>query len=74
MQILDWTRGKERNIRALIGSLHSILWDGAQEKWTPVGMGELLTAQQVKKYYRKACLVVHPDKVRTEDNNKIAKL
>ena len=26
-------------------------------------MADLLTPAQVKKYYRKACLVVHPDKV-----------
>jgi hypothetical protein len=29
----------------------------------PVGMGELVTAGAVKKYYRKSNLIIHPDKV-----------
>lgn len=32
-------------------------------RWKPVGMADLVSADQVKKYYRKAVLVVHPDKV-----------
>lgn len=62
-QIRDWCKGKERNIRALLGSLHEVLWSDANSKWTAVSMANLLTAADVKKYYRKACLVVHPDKV-----------
>lgn len=62
MQILDWIEGKERNIRALLSTLHTVLWEG-ETRWKPVGMADLVTPEQVKKYYRKAALVVHPDKV-----------
>lgn len=61
-QILDWIEGKERNIRALMSTMHTVLWDG-ETRWKPVSMSELVTPDQVKKYYRKAVLVVHPDKV-----------
>lgn len=62
-QILDWIEGKERNIRALLSTLHTVLWEG-ETRWKPVGMADLVTPDQVKRYYRKAVLVVHPDKVR----------
>lgn len=58
----DWTEGKERNIRALLCSLHTVLWEG-EDKWQEPGMHQLVTADQVKKVYRKAVLSVHPDKV-----------
>lgn len=61
-QLLEWTEGKERNIRALLSTLHTVLWDG-ESRWTPVGMADLVTPGQVKKHYRRAVLVVHPDKV-----------
>lgn len=35
-------------------------------RWKPVGMADLVSADQVKKYYRKAVLVVHPDKVQCQ--------
>ncbi len=63
-QILDWIEGKERNIRALLSTMHTVLWEG-ETRWKPVGMADLVTPEQVKKVYRKAVLVVHPDKVRT---------
>lgn len=63
MQILDWIEGKERNIRALLSTMHTVLWEG-ETRWKPVGMADLVTPEQVKKVYRKAVLVVHPDKVR----------
>lgn len=62
LQILDWIEGKERNIRALLSTLNTVLWDG-ETRWKPVSMADLVTPDQVKKYYRKAALVVHPDKV-----------
>jgi hypothetical protein len=61
-QLLDWIEGKERNIRALLSTLHTVLWDG-ESRWTPVSMADLVTPEQVKKQYRRAVLVVHPDKV-----------
>ena len=59
----QWTEGKERNIRALLCSLRDVLWEG-ESRWKDVGMHQLVTADGVKKVYRRAVLVVHPDKVR----------
>jgi cyclin G-associated kinase len=58
---MEWTEGKRRNIRALLCSLHTILWEGT--RWQEVGMHQLVSRADVKKMYRKACLAVHPDKV-----------
>ncbi|VDM74635.1 unnamed protein product [Strongylus vulgaris] len=72
IKIRDWVAGKERNIRALLGSLNDVLWEGA-EKWQQPRMADLLTAAQVKKSYYKACLVVHPDKQVGEEHEKLAR-
>lgn len=61
--MLEWIEGKERNIRALLSTMHTVLWAG-ETKWKPVSMADLVTPEQVKKVYRRAVLVVHPDKVR----------
>ncbi|XP_030050328.1 cyclin-G-associated kinase [Microcaecilia unicolor] len=73
LKILDWIEGKERNIRALISTLHMVLWEG-ETKWKPVCMADLVTADQVKKYYRKAVLVVHPDKATGQPYEQYAKM
>ncbi|KAH0628437.1 hypothetical protein JD844_009603 [Phrynosoma platyrhinos] len=69
----DWIDGKERNIRALLSTLHTVLWEG-ETKWKPVGMADLVTPDQVKKYYRKAVLVVHPDKAMGQSYEQYAKM
>ncbi|KAF6038325.1 GAK [Bugula neritina] len=61
LKVMQWIDGKERNIRALLSSLHQVLWDG-EERWKPLGMHELVEPSQIKKWYRKACLTAHPDK------------
>lgn len=58
----EWAEGKTGNIRALLCSLHLILWEG-EDRWKPCGMHNLVQADQVKKWYRKAVLSVHPDKL-----------
>ncbi|KAM4808859.1 cyclin-G-associated kinase [Rhinophrynus dorsalis] len=73
LKILDWIEGKERNIRALISTLHTVLWEG-ETRWKPVNMAELVTPDQVKKYYRKAVLVVHPDKATGQPYEQYAKM
>lgn len=73
LQILDWIEGKERNIRALLSTLHTVLWEG-ETRWKPVGMADLVTPDQVKKYYRKAVLVVHPDKATGKPYEQYAKM
>ncbi|XP_039215606.1 cyclin-G-associated kinase isoform X5 [Crotalus tigris] len=73
LKLLDWIDGKERNIRALLSTLHTVLWEG-ETKWKPVGMADLVTPDQVKKYYRKAALVVHPDKATGQPYEHYAKM
>uniref|UniRef100_H2L7B0 Cyclin-G-associated kinase n=1 Tax=Oryzias latipes TaxID=8090 RepID=H2L7B0_ORYLA len=73
LQILDWIEGKERNIRALLSTLHTVLWEG-ETRWRPVGMADLVTPDQVKKCYRKAALVVHPDKATGKPYEHYAKM
>ncbi|XP_069674893.1 cyclin-G-associated kinase isoform X3 [Periplaneta americana] len=72
LKILDWIDGKTHNIRALLCSMHTVLWEDA--KWNKCEMHQLVTAADVKKAYRRACLAVHPDKQMGTPNEKIAKL
>ena len=53
--------GRVSNLRALLASMHTVLWPGAA--WKPVSLAELVDVQQVKDAYKRAFLVVHPDKV-----------
>lgn len=54
------TNNKEkRNIRSLLSTMHTVL--PADSKWKPIGLGDVLEPSQVKKQYRKAMLIVHPD-------------
>lgn len=57
---MEWTEGKKGNIRALLGTLHTVIWEGSG--WN-CNLSNLVTYADVKKAYRKACLAVHPDKV-----------
>eukprot|EP00980_Cylindrotheca_fusiformis_P015832 scaffold4637_cov128-Cylindrotheca_fusiformis.AAC.3 len=61
-KIKKWSEehGKKKQIRALLASLHTILWPGA--KWKQIGIGDLLDDSKVKRAFHKATLVVHPDK------------
>ena len=57
----QWRKGKEGNLRALLGSLDTVLWEGAGFK--KVGMSELVLPGKVKVIYMKGIGRVHPDKV-----------
>ncbi|KAK7100826.1 cyclin-G-associated kinase-like [Littorina saxatilis] len=72
LKVLEWSQGKEKNIRALLCSLDKVLWDG-EKRWKPVGMQDLITADQVKRVYRKAVLSVHPDKLHDDPHEELAK-
>ncbi|GAB0091933.1 cyclin-G-associated kinase [Sergentomyia squamirostris] len=72
LKIMEWTEGKKNNIRALLCSMHTVLWSDA--KWNKCEMHQLVSAADVKKAYRKACLAVHPDKQMGTDNEIIAKM
>lgn len=56
-----WRDGKRENLRALLGSLDQVLWEGSG--WKKVGMHELVMANKVKIVYMKAIAKTHPDKV-----------
>ena len=56
-----WRDGKRDNLRALLGSLDAVMWEGAT--WKKVGMHELITNGKVKINYMKAIGKCHPDKV-----------
>nr|XP_055054368.1 cyclin-G-associated kinase isoform X3 [Misgurnus anguillicaudatus] len=73
LQIIEWIEGKERNIRALLSTLHTVLWEG-ETRWRPVNMADLVTPDQVKRVYRKAVLVVHPDKATGQPYEHYAKM
>jgi cyclin G-associated kinase len=45
--------------------MHTVTWPGA--RWKQIGLGDLLEPRQVKLQYRKAMLVVHPDRCSSMD-------
>lgn len=65
--------GKKANLRALLSTIHEVLWPDSG--WEVKGLGELISPAQVKRVYRQATLIVHPDKVAscTEEQKIIAK-
>lgn len=67
-RISHWIgRGPVKNhVRVLLCTLQDILWQG--NGWQRVGMDKLLDNQEVKKFYRKAMIMCHPDKIQTSDN------
>ena len=56
-----WRKGKEGNLRALLASLDTVLWE--ESGWKKVGMGELVVPGRVKVVYMRGIGRVHPDKV-----------
>jgi hypothetical protein len=61
-KLIIWKGTKADNLRALLGSLDKVLWDGAG--WAKVGMQDLVMPNRVKIIYMKAIAKVHPDKVK----------
>lgn len=57
-----WAHGKSDNIRALLSSLHVVLWEDSG--WTPPSIADMVEDAKVKRVYMKANLIVHPDKVK----------
>ena len=60
-KLAAWKGGKADNLRALLGSLDTVLWSDAG--WKKVGMSDLVMPNKVKIVYMKAIAKVHPDKV-----------
>ncbi|PHJ20945.1 protein-tyrosine-phosphatase [Cystoisospora suis] len=63
-QLERWAKtgidGKYKDIRTLLSTVHEVLWPEAD--WEPVPISVLMISSQVKKHYRKALLLTHPDK------------
>lgn len=55
--------GKDKQIRILLATLPSVLWEDAKSKWKPASMAELIDPNKVKLAYMKAIRLVHPDKI-----------
>lgn len=72
LKVNEWKENKKRNIRALLGTLHTIVWEECN--WVPAGMHQLIAHTDVKKMYRKACLSIHPDKLVGTAHEELAKL
>ncbi|XP_051171936.1 cyclin-G-associated kinase [Leptopilina boulardi] len=72
LKISEWTEGKKSNLRALLCSMHTVIWEDC--RWQKCEMHQLVSHADVKKAYRKACLSVHPDKQTGTNNENIAKL
>jgi len=51
---------EKKNVRNLLTSMHTVLWPDSG--WKPVGLGDVIESKKVKLFYRKAMLVVHPDR------------
>lgn len=60
-RITAWKGGKEGNLRALLASLDTVLWEGAG--WKKIGMADLVLPNKVKINYMKGIGKCHPDKV-----------
>jgi len=56
----------DKGIREALATYQDVLWEGKDGKgrWKPVAIGDLNDTRSVDKAYRKACLLVHPDKIR----------
>lgn len=60
-KIAAWKNGKQDNLRALLGSLDTVLWPDSG--WKKIGLSELVLPNKVKIQYMKGIAKVHPDKV-----------
>jgi hypothetical protein len=69
-RIKAWSEehGKRKPLRALLASLHTILWPGAN--WKQLTIGDLLDDSKVKRAFFMASRVVHPDKTGDLDAEK----
>ncbi|KAK2756468.1 hypothetical protein FQN54_005361 [Arachnomyces sp. PD_36] len=63
-RLTAWKGGKQDNLRALLGSLDTVLWPEAQ--WKKISMAELVLPNKVKIQYMKGIGKVHPDKIPTD--------
>ncbi|OII77024.1 hypothetical protein cand_023670 [Cryptosporidium andersoni] len=71
IEIDKWCKksdGSYKDIRVLLSSLQQVLWPEAQ--WEPIEISKLMTDIEIlKKAYRKAIIVCHPDRHQKENDN-----
>uniref|UniRef100_A0A7S0ULV1 J domain-containing protein n=1 Tax=Polytomella parva TaxID=51329 RepID=A0A7S0ULV1_9CHLO len=60
--ISPWATANQKNLPGLLLTLPQILWPGAD--WTALHPDDLSDSVKVAKAYRRATLLVHPDKIR----------
>ncbi|EXJ93436.1 hypothetical protein A1O1_01828 [Capronia coronata CBS 617.96] len=63
-RVQAWKGGKADNLRALLGSLENVLWEGSG--WKKISMADLVLPAKVKVQYMKGIAKVHPDKIPTD--------
>ncbi|EPE09183.1 uba ts-n domain protein [Ophiostoma piceae UAMH 11346] len=68
-RIAAWRDGKRDNIRALLGSMDKVLWDGSG--WKTIGLHELVMPNKVKINYMKAIAKTHPDKIAPDASTEV---
>ena len=61
-KIVAWREQHAQNMRGLLTTLQSVLWEDSG--WKPLTVADVLEVSQVKKAYMKANLIIHPDKVK----------
>ncbi|KAI6652182.1 Cyclin-G-associated kinase [Oopsacas minuta] len=72
VQVMEWSKSKQGNIRGLLSSLHEMSWEGV--RWKQIGMHDLMETSHVKKAYLKASLAFHPDKHVDSPHQNLARL
>lgn len=55
----------KKDIRALLATLHTVMWPNSP--WKELSLGDIMTDSAVKKFYYKAVMVVHPDKRQNDE-------
>ena len=61
-EIDAWSAGKKDNIRSLLCTMDKVMWEGST--WKSPSVADVIEPPKVRKWYMKANLVVHPDKVK----------
>ncbi|KAL7712113.1 hypothetical protein QTN25_010237 [Entamoeba marina] len=60
---------QRKNLRSLLRNLDEILWTDC--KWKKLTMSDLCDAEGVVKYYKKAVVLIHPDKNQARDQDQL---
>jgi len=56
----EFHKGVRRNIRSLLIKLPDLM--GPDSGWKPVSLGDLVQVNKVRKHYKRAIMLTHPDR------------